>query len=568
MSNTTTQVFQAKQAKTIEALQSLADFLKQGIELGVEIEEMYIQKVQQAIKEKESEKLRVALIGGFSEGKTSVAAAWLERVQKDMKIDIEESSDSITIYDVDDEIELIDTPGLFGFKESENGEKYKDKTKKYISEAHIILYVMDSVNPIKESHTPTLQWLFNKGELNLLGRTIFILSKFDEVADIEDEKEYAQLLESKRKDVLKGLARALGQEQQNIKLVAIAANPYDKGIEYWLEHKEEFRSLSHITSLQEATKETIQASGGKELVIQEAKQSILADVVHNKLPTAQKMRNAVSEERRKLQKVIDATSKDLQRLYDDINAAQMALRGFVTRYFSSLRLQVEGCSLETINRFVIEEIGSSGENINAKIKNEFQKHIGPINAEINKISSNLETSLINFEESIAAKYGAEGAKWLKNSGVINATNIKLARDGIVTIAKTLGINLKDILKFNPWGAVNLAAKANVVLVVLGLGLELWDTWKQIEKEKKFQEAKKQMSDNFDEQKKKLLEIIDSEDFVTKFFPQAAKLQEFLEELQKEEARAQEQDKAFEEWVEKGQNISKEIDEIIDVEIIG
>ncbi|GAA7448966.1 hypothetical protein BD0144_10090 [Helicobacter pylori] len=45
---------------------------------------------------------------------------------------------------------------MFGFKEkiADSGEieRYKDITKKYVSEAHLILYALNPSNPIKESH--------------------------------------------------------------------------------------------------------------------------------------------------------------------------------------------------------------------------------------------------------------------------------------------------------------------------------------------------------------------------------------------------------------------------------
>ena len=52
------------------------------------------------MNEVETNKLKVALIGGFSEGKTSIAAAWLEKLDKStMKITHQESSDEVKIYD-------------------------------------------------------------------------------------------------------------------------------------------------------------------------------------------------------------------------------------------------------------------------------------------------------------------------------------------------------------------------------------------------------------------------------------------------------------------------------------
>ncbi|GAA7839058.1 hypothetical protein JP0186_04350 [Helicobacter pylori] len=117
----------------------MLDFIKTGEEYGIEIEESFEKKINSAIQSATDQKLRVALVRGFSEGKTSIAAAWIERLDKSMKIDHQESSDAVKIYDIDNEIELVDTPGLFGFKEkiADSGEieRYKDITKKYVSKS-------------------------------------------------------------------------------------------------------------------------------------------------------------------------------------------------------------------------------------------------------------------------------------------------------------------------------------------------------------------------------------------------------------------------------------------------
>ncbi len=117
-----------------------------------------------------------------------------------MKIAHQESSDAVKIYDIDNEMELVDTPGLYGFKAKEHDsgkiEHYKDIAKKYVSEAHLILYALNPSNPIKDSHKDDLNWLFRA--LNLLARTIFVISRFDEEADIEDEQDYNKRFEIKK----------------------------------------------------------------------------------------------------------------------------------------------------------------------------------------------------------------------------------------------------------------------------------------------------------------------------------------------------------------------------------
>ncbi|GAA8423092.1 hypothetical protein Hpkin77_02280 [Helicobacter pylori] len=175
MKNETLEQFKKDQKRNQEILKKLLDFVHTGEEYGIKVEESLKDKIRNAMKDVSGQKLKVALVGGFSCGKTSIAAAWIDRLDKSMKIDHEESSDEVKIYHIDDEIELVDTPGLFGFKVKEHDsgkiERYKDITKKYISEAHLILYALNPSNPIKESH---------KDDLNCgcSGRSIFYPGRY------------------------------------------------------------------------------------------------------------------------------------------------------------------------------------------------------------------------------------------------------------------------------------------------------------------------------------------------------------------------------------------------------
>lgn len=195
-----------------------------------------LKKSWKKISETASDKLKVALVGGFSEGKTSIVAAWLGQFDKEtMKINQSESSDEVEKYEFDD-LELVDTPGLFGFKETSDNQKYKDITEKYVSESNIILYVMNSANPIKESHKALLQWLFK--DLDLLTRTVFVLSRFDEVTDIEDKEDYADMLKIKQDNVTQRLKDFdIIQSDETLPIVAVSANPFDEGLDYWLKNR-------------------------------------------------------------------------------------------------------------------------------------------------------------------------------------------------------------------------------------------------------------------------------------------------------------------------------------------
>ncbi|GAA9752653.1 hypothetical protein VN0196_06100 [Helicobacter pylori] len=291
--NETLKQFKENQKRNQENLEKLLDFIHTGEKYGIKIEESFKEKINSAIQSATDQKLRVALVGGFSEGKTSIVAAWIDRLDENMKIDHQESSDAVKIYDIDNEIELVDTPGLFGFKEkiADSGkiERYKDITKKYVSEAHLILYALNPSNPIKESHKDDLNWLFRT--LNLLSRTIFVISRFD-------EEDYNKRFETKKENIqnrLNDLISLSEKEKESLIVVAVAANPFNEGLEYWLKHKEEFQKLSHIKTLQDATQKKIKENGGKLTIIEEAKKSVIQDVVYRQMHLAKK-RNKILRE--------------------------------------------------------------------------------------------------------------------------------------------------------------------------------------------------------------------------------------------------------------------------------
>ncbi len=471
--NETLEQFKANQKRNQENLKKLLDFIHTGEKYGIHIEESLKEKIRNAMENVADQKLKVALVGGFSAGKTSIAAAWIERLDKSMKIDHQESSDAVKIYNIDNEIELVDTPGLFGFKEKEHDsgkiERYKDITKKYVSEAHLILYVLNPSNPIKESHKDDLNWLFRT--LNLLSRTIFVISRFDEEADIEDEEDYNNRFKTKKENIqnrLNDLIFLSEKEKEGLSIVAVAANPFGWGLEYWLKHKEEFQKLSHIKTLQDATQKKIKENGGKLTIIEEAKKSVIQDVVYRQMPLAKKTQQNLKRELEYLNKTMEKRLKKIQSLKGEISQAHINLKEFITRYFSDLIRQVASTSLETFNDFVMREIGDKGINIEVRVQNAFERETQGILNEIAKIETSFNADRSFFEKH-AGTLGKVGTSFLKQSGLINATNIKLARDSIAAVGKFVGIDLA--FKFKPWGTVKLASNLNKALPFIGFAFE-------------------------------------------------------------------------------------------------
>ncbi|MGL2871677.1 LeoA/HP0731 family dynamin-like GTPase [Helicobacter pylori] len=567
MKNETLEQFKKNQKRNQENLKKLLDFIHTGEKYGIHIEESLKDKIRNAMENVADQKLKVALVGGFSEGKTSIAAAWIERLDESMKIDHQESSDAVKIYDIDNKMELVDTPGLFGFKEKEYDsgkiERYKDITKKYVSEAHLILYALNPSNPIKESHKDDLNWLFRT--LNLLSRTIFVISRFDEEADIEDEEDYNKRFKIKKENIqnrLNDLIFLSEEEKENLIIVAVAANPFDLGFEHWLKHQEEFQKLSHIKALQDATQKKIKENGGKLTIIEEAKKSVIQDVIHRQMPLAKKEQQEIKREMEYLDKTLEKRRKEIQDLNGEISQARIHLREFITRYFSDLISQVSGTSLETFNDFVIREIGDKGINIDTRVRNAFERETQGIFNEMAKIETSFNADM-GFFEKHAGTLGKVGINFLKQSGFINATNIKLARDGIVAVAKFTGIDLA--LKFKPWGAVNLAGNINKALPLIGLVIEAWDSYNKYQKQQELEKAKEKIKSNFDGQKQEILALINDETrFKQACFPSVFELEETIQACEESVKKTQECAQGLEKWIQTGEDFIKGED-IIDVE---
>ena len=247
-------------------------------------------------------------------------------------------------------------------------------------------------------------------------------------------------------------------------------------------------------------------------------------------------------------------------LSNKISKIRVELREFITGYFSDVILQAQGTSIDSFNDFFQREIGSEGINMNTRIQNEFDKLTNSVNHAISRLEVNFQAEVDNFNSTLLS-YGSQGVKYLKSSGIINATNVKIARDGIVSTAKLVGVDLSKILKFKPWGATKFAAGANVLLSVVGLGMEIWDSIQKQERESKFKATIGDMVDSFEKQRKEILDLINGDNFVDTFFPDYIKLASNLEEIEKDIETMKETQTNFKKWLDVGETIDAEFEVI-------
>ncbi len=306
--------------------------------------------------------------------------------------------------------------------------------------------------------------------------------------------------------------------------------------------------------MQDATQKKIKENGGKLTIIEEAKKSIIQDVVCKQIPLAKKEQQNLKRELEYLNQAMEKRRKEIQNLNGEISQARINLKEFITRYFSDLSCQVAGTSLETFNGFVKREIGDEGINIDTRVQNAFERETQGILNEIARIGTSFNADMSLFEKH-AGTLGKIGNEFLKQSGFINATNIKLARDTIAAVGKFVGIDLA--FKFKPWGAVKLAGNLNKALPFIGIAFEAWGSWNKYQKEQKFEEAKEKMVSHFDNQKKEILDFInDGTRFKQKCFSSALELEKSFQEIEEKIEKMQACDQEFEQWIKAGEDLIK------------
>lgn len=562
---TTLSAFKAQQSHASDVLGKLIQFLERGSALGITLEPSLIDKLVAVRDGIAGEKLKVALIGGFSEGKTSIAAAWLEQLDEaSMKISHQESSNEVKVYDVGDDFTLIDTPGLFGFKDrisadTHEVEKYKDITRRYVSQAHLVLYVMNSVNPVKESHRDELIWLFRT--LDLLPRTVFVLSRFDDVADVEDEQSYQAALAIKRDNVAGRLTDLLAldaAERADLSIVAVAANPFDMGLPHWLSQLDTYHRLSRIGVLQQETRQRIARSGGAVTLVEEARRSVIRDVLDKQLPVARQNDARIAEKLQRAEALSERMNQQLVQARGDVTETLVELRGFVADFFAGLILQAKGVDRQTFTDFYEREIGADGIMLSTRLQNEFEQRVKGVNLQMAKVQLDVDTE-VNHINAVMRDMGKQGLQYVLKGNLINNGSVLAARDGIVGAAKALGMDgVGKALKFKPWGAVKFAKAANGALVFVGAAMEIWDSWNEAQREKAFQTLIATMVTSFEDQRADLLTMLQGEQAVPSLFPDYQALEARAQAMQAETAVVKERRQQFQAWNEEALALDAEL----------
>ncbi|MEE1950357.1 LeoA/HP0731 family dynamin-like GTPase [Pseudomonas alcaligenes] len=528
--------------KGLEQLRAVLDELgEMGADVGSELK-----KIDSAVKAVESDVLRIALLGAFSDGKTSVIAAWLGKVMADMNIDMNESSDRLAIYSPEglpEKCEIVDTPGLFGDKEKTvDGEQvmYEDLTKRYISEAHLILYVVDATNPLKESHNDIVKWVLR--DLNKLSSTVFVINKMDEVTDLTEQVLFDAQATIKKDNLKAKLQRAANlspDEMARLNIVCLASNPNGRGLEFWFGKPEHYESRSRINDLKAMTSQVLRHNVPAVLIAKTGL-DVVRDVVGQHVVRAE-------EQLECLKAFAEQNAEESARISQDIAKGRREVKRLAGELFEELQNLENGLlgklrplSLENIREFLEDELGYTEEGVgfklNLKIKSAIDRSFDQSSKVTNRISQDIGRQL-NSSESFLNAMGESALKSVSGAakGIANLSP-DIIKGAVFAARDALSAVTGVAIKFKPWQATKIAGAiskwAGPAGAAITLTSDLLSAYKAHELEQELKSAKESIAEVIKGSFKDIYDIIGDDEKLLDFFaPQLKAFEKIVETVE-------------------------------------
>ena len=409
---------------------------------------------------------------------------------------------------------------------------YEDLTKRYSSEAHLILYVVDATNPLKESHNAIAKWVLR--DLNKLSSTVFVINKMDEVTDLTEQvlfDDQATIKKDNLKAKLQRAANLSADELTRLNIVCLASNPGGRGLEFWFGKPEHYESRSRINDLKAMTSRILQ-DNVPAVLIAKTGMDVVRDVVAQHVLKAQ-------EQQSKLEILDQQNNEESVRINQDISKGRREVKRLAGELFEELRNienellgKLRPLSLEDIRGYLEDEIGYTEEGVgyklNLRIKASIDRSFDQSSKVTSRISQDIGRQLNSSESFLNAM--SEGA--LKSLGGAAKGIANLSPDaikGAVFAARNiLGDVTGVVIKFKPWQATKIAGAiskwAGPAGAAFNLTSDLLSAYKAHELEQELKTVKESITVVIKSSFKDIYDIIGDDEKLLDFF--APQLKEF------------------------------------------
>ena len=397
--------------------------------------------------------------------------------------------------------------------------------------AHIVIYVCDVVNPLKDSHVPIIKKVLR--DFGKLDSTIFVINKMDEAGyGMTDESDYKNGSNIKKKTLISRLRSTIdltSAEEKRLHIICIAADPKGKGLEYWFSKADAYLSRSHINLLRDEVNKVVGCADGDEL-----KQSaVLASIKDAMGQVTSYISDNGGDTEKMLKKCEESCgdlSSDLKSLNRQLLTSQGDLSNSLNNYKADLIADINGASFETFGDIVDRCLGVENDKVTfyvvqSKVNSYMQRASNDANSCVSATAVDFDRELSN-QESWLAGAAKKGAGFLRMA--------KVSREQVFAVRNLLFSSHK----FKPWGAVKMASNITKCLVIAGtvisVAIDVYSWYKKHKAEKELNESKKAIVEAL---RKYFAEVAktysDGNAFFENYAPQYMEMKRALEEREGE-----------------------------------
>lgn len=531
----------AETDKFVEKLEQFDSLLKEARDKAISpaLNEAFgksLEKIEALKEDLADGRLKIALVGAFSDGKTSTVAGFLGHADASMKIAEEESSDEIVQYtpqNIDADVPscvFVDTPGLFGHK-------FSKKTEEWVSQAHLILYIVSAANPLKDSHQQTVSWLLQT--LKKFDNTVFVINMMDKVCDYTDAEDFEEQKQAKIRFLKENVARFCGLSPNdelvsNLNAVCIASDPDGRGLQtdvnghtnYWLTdlHREEYERYSRMENLRGAVNKVVRNTFAERLIHNSSLTAITAAAKEN----CDRLREEVSRLDEavipEVLRTVETLKADFADAKKDIRREVRPCREEMLSLEKSVCDMVRNATMDNFNAILEDEIGSGedvGYKLQGKIKDIITDHFdGLVTRICERIAGDFEAGETHIETALGMV--KTGAKTVGNLS-------KGITKGMVFAGRDILGKIGIVIKFKPWQATKIANFASKGIPVIGtavsLAADIGSMVADAVAQSKFEKMKCELVSSIQETFKSIYSILDDDvRLFTTFAPQIAEIE--------------------------------------------
>ncbi|MXX13309.1 MAG: hypothetical protein F4Z86_07660 [Gemmatimonadetes bacterium] len=460
----------------------------------------------------EQEVFEVAFFGAFSDGKSTIIAALTKSL--DTPIAVEPTTDKVERYSYGDWI-FVDTPGTFS-----NKLLHDDVTQSYISEADLVVFVVNAVNPLPKSQEDLVRWLLM--DLGKEPHVIFAINRMDEVADLEDKTDFEHHGKVKQRTLLKTLNDICGKSFSPT-VVTISADPYEMGIEEWLDNPEEYEHLSRLQSLIGAIEEHL--SRAAEQIQANAGMASVRDGIDMILERLEDLNKDLQNAHDMLAQRATELAQERDRLEQLVSQAHLGIREDVESMRRDLLDGLDACvDQRALKNLIDRDIGEDGKHLKRRVNIIVERWGQTLRGQAKPIFDRVTASMEENDSLLGDLLKRGGPALGKVLQKVFGGNARQIADGILRIRNILNIPIK----FKPWGAMKLAKNLKAIVWLAPL-LEGLPTAFDMIRERKLASAVAELKESIDQGLEEFFETFTRDEFEQQACPELIEIRQMAKE---------------------------------------